>query len=133
MSDRSLSRKYFAERIAKYNPKNPIVKQVAEHVTANLSAWENIGATIERASKRPANWNYLTPEGQKATMKAARQEALADSFKTNARSKAALKKLRATLNSTVPKFPDRQPGDMVGELRDQEARALVRAMSPEQR
>jgi hypothetical protein len=110
--------------------KHPIAKKAASHVgdTFMVASAENVAALKARAESA-ANWTHLNDVGKRA----ARMEALKPPYVEYAKSRLALKALRSTLSSTLPKVGDREPGDLAGEMRDQEIRAWVRSLPHEKR
>jgi hypothetical protein len=125
---RQSSRDFYRQRIAAMNPQNPLVARASELLDKGLDAWGGAADRVAAVSNDP-QWRMLNEQGQRAK----RQESLAEPFRTTAKSKAALKRLQKTLQETAPRLPAVDKGDLVGAMLDQERRALIRQMTPDQR
>lgn len=120
--------KWFTDAIGKFDQGRPTVKKAAAHVAVVSDIAGQVSATLAGVSKKPT-WAHLNDAGKKA----ARREALANSFRDVTKAKLEIKRMREALQASKPTLPPVDKTDLVQAMFDQEARALVRSMPQEQR
>jgi hypothetical protein len=120
---------FFIKFANQLDTKRPVQKRLHDIVMLQLGI-KNGGAKQAVAdAEKVHNWHHLNPEGQRAAKRSSLESYLA----SNAQARIALKKLRAESDASLPKITPLAKDDIVGHLREQEARALVRGMPQEQR
>jgi hypothetical protein len=121
------SREFFAARFAELD-QNRIATRHASNSTN--AAFDSITLAPVVASKAESD-----PHLNDSRKYAKRLEALEPMFADLERARGDLAKMKSEAEVALGKLalPELEPGDLVGELRDQEARALVRAMPQKKR
>lgn len=101
----------------------PVQKQVGDNARIQLGI--KLGAKEKAANvEKSPNWGHLNEAGRRA----AKREALAVDLVSNVQARLSVRKMRAEIESAVPKLREREKDDLAGVLRDQENRAYVRGL-----
>jgi hypothetical protein len=121
------TREYFEGRVGALNMNRVSSRRIAAIVKQALDIRDRSADEIAKAGDHP----HLNDLGKRAE----KQKAALDWFVHNERNRRALKQIReeGTKALTSLALPTLEKGDIVGEMREAEARAIVRAMSQQHR